>query len=90
MPNAPDKSIKGVLVEHGPGGFSPGHAHESSAFIYATTWTAAIEHDLEQDAMGFPLADSVAPAGAHRGAAERGFFSSFWAGKQANLRTAHL
>src|SRR5207244_3421090 len=25
LPNAPGKSIKGVLVEYGPGGYSPGH-----------------------------------------------------------------
>ena len=32
----PGKSIKGVLVEYGPGGYSPGHTHPKSAFIYAT------------------------------------------------------
>ncbi len=36
LPNVPGKSIKGVLVEYGPGGFSPGHMHAKSAFIYAT------------------------------------------------------
>jgi len=36
LPNVPGKSIKGVLVEYGPGGFSPGHTHPKSAFIYAT------------------------------------------------------
>jgi quercetin dioxygenase-like cupin family protein len=36
LPNCPGKSIKGVLVEYGPGGYSPGHAHAKSAFIYAT------------------------------------------------------
>ena len=25
LPNVPGKSIKGVLVEYGPGGYSPGH-----------------------------------------------------------------
>ena len=25
LPNCPGKSIKGVLVEYGPGGYSPGH-----------------------------------------------------------------
>jgi quercetin dioxygenase-like cupin family protein len=34
--NVPGKSIKGVLVEYGPGGSSPGHTHPKSAFIYAT------------------------------------------------------
>jgi quercetin dioxygenase-like cupin family protein len=36
LPNVPNKSIKGVLVEYGPGGYSPGHKHPKSAFIYAT------------------------------------------------------
>ena len=36
LPNVPGKSIKGVLVEYGPGGYSPGHTHPRSAFIYAT------------------------------------------------------
>jgi hypothetical protein len=36
LPNVLGKSIKGVLVEYGPGGYSPGHTHSKSAFIYAT------------------------------------------------------
>jgi quercetin dioxygenase-like cupin family protein len=36
LPNVPGKSIKGVLVEYGPGGSSPAHMHPKSAFIYAT------------------------------------------------------
>ena len=36
LPNVPGKSIKGVLVEYGPGGCSPGHTHAKSAFTYAT------------------------------------------------------
>jgi hypothetical protein len=36
LPNVPGKSVKGVLVEYGPGGYSPGHTHAKSAFIYAT------------------------------------------------------
>jgi hypothetical protein len=31
-PNVPGKSIKGVLVEYGPGGYSLGHTHAKSAF----------------------------------------------------------
>ena len=30
----PGKSSKGVLVECGPGGYSPGHTHAESAFEY--------------------------------------------------------
>ena len=36
LPNVPGKSIKGVLVEYGPGGSSEAHTHPSTAFIYAT------------------------------------------------------
>src|SRR5438034_3568086 len=36
LPNVPGKSIKGVLVEYGPGGYSPAHTHAKSALIYAT------------------------------------------------------
>src|SRR6516164_6085999 len=36
LPNVPGKSIKGVLVEYGPGGSSPTHTHPKSAFIYAS------------------------------------------------------
>ena len=33
LPNVPGKSIKGVLVEYGPGGTSSAHTHPKSAFI---------------------------------------------------------
>ncbi len=46
LPNVPGKSIKGVLVEYGPGGFSPGHTHPSSAFIYATVLEGAIRSQV--------------------------------------------
>jgi quercetin dioxygenase-like cupin family protein len=36
LPGIPGKSVKGVLVEYGPGGYSPSHMHAKSAFIYAT------------------------------------------------------
>jgi len=46
LPNAPGKSIKGVLVEYGPGGYSPGHTHARSAFIYATVLEGAIRSQV--------------------------------------------
>jgi quercetin dioxygenase-like cupin family protein len=46
LPNVPGKSIKGVLVEYGPGGFSPGHTHPNSAFIYATVLEGAIRSQV--------------------------------------------
>jgi quercetin dioxygenase-like cupin family protein len=41
LPNVPGKSIKGVLVEYGPGGYSLGHTHAKSPFIYATVLEGA-------------------------------------------------
>src|SRR4051794_27717601 len=46
LPNVPGKSIKGVLVEYGPGGYSSGHTHAPSAFIYATVLERAIRSQV--------------------------------------------
>ena len=46
LPNVPGKSIKGVLVEYGPGGTSPAHIHPPSAFIYATVLEGAIRSQV--------------------------------------------
>ena len=46
LPNVPGKSIRGVLVEYGPGGFSDGHTHPTSAFIYATVLEGAIRSQV--------------------------------------------
>ncbi|HEY2473261.1 MAG TPA: cupin domain-containing protein [Candidatus Cybelea sp.] len=46
LPNVPGKSIKSVLVEYGPGGYSPGHTHRRSAFIYATVLDGAIRSQV--------------------------------------------
>jgi quercetin dioxygenase-like cupin family protein len=42
LPNVPGKSMKGVLVEYGPGVKSSAHMHPKSAFIYATVLEGAI------------------------------------------------
>jgi quercetin dioxygenase-like cupin family protein len=42
----PGKSIKGVLVEYGPGGTSSAHRHPKSAFIYATVLEGAIRSSV--------------------------------------------
>ena len=42
LPNAPGKSIKGILVEYGPGEASPAHIHPKSAFTYATVLEGAV------------------------------------------------
>ena len=46
LPNVPGKSVKGVLVEYGPGGYSSGHTHAKSAFIYATVLEGAIKSQI--------------------------------------------
>jgi quercetin dioxygenase-like cupin family protein len=46
LPNVPGKSMKGVLVEYGPGGYSPGHMHAKSAFIYATVLEGSIRSQV--------------------------------------------
>ena len=51
LPNVPSKSIKGVLVEYGPGGYSPGHLHPKSAFIYATVLEGAIRSQVDDGAV---------------------------------------
>ena len=42
IPNIPGKSMKGVLVEYGPGASSPAHTHPKTAFIYATVLEGAV------------------------------------------------
>ena len=49
LPNVPGKSIKGVLVEYGPGGSSPAHTHPKSAFIYATVLEGAIQSSVNDE-----------------------------------------
>lgn len=46
LPNVPGKSMKGVLVEYGPGGFSEAHTHPTTAFIYATVLEGAIRSQV--------------------------------------------
>jgi quercetin dioxygenase-like cupin family protein len=46
LPNIPGKSVRGVLVEYGPGGYSAGHTHPKSAFIYATVLEGAIRSQV--------------------------------------------
>lgn len=46
LSNVPGKSVKGVLVEYGPGGYSPGHTDAKSAFIYATVLEGAIRSQV--------------------------------------------
>ena len=42
LPSVPGKSLRGVLVEYGPGGSSPSHTHAASAFITATVIKGAV------------------------------------------------
>jgi quercetin dioxygenase-like cupin family protein len=47
IPNIPGKSMKGVLVEYGPGGSSPAHTHPKTAFIYATVLEGAVRSKVD-------------------------------------------
>lgn len=49
LPNVPGKSIKGVLVEYGPGGSTPAHTHPKSAFIYATVLEGSIRSQVNDE-----------------------------------------
>ena len=46
LPNLPGKSLRGVLVEYGPGGSSAAHTHPNSAFIYATVLEGTIRSQV--------------------------------------------
>jgi quercetin dioxygenase-like cupin family protein len=46
LPNVPGKSMRGVLVEYGPGGYNPSHRHPKSAFIYATVIEGSIKSQV--------------------------------------------
>ncbi len=49
LPNVPDKSMRAVLVEYGPGAASPSHRHPSSAFIYATVLEGEIRSKVNDE-----------------------------------------
>jgi quercetin dioxygenase-like cupin family protein len=46
LPGMPGRSMKGVLVEYGPGGYSPSHRHAKSAIIYATVIEGSVRCQL--------------------------------------------
>ena len=46
LPNVPGKSIKGVLVQYGPGGSTHAHTHAKSGFIYATVLEGAVRSQV--------------------------------------------
>jgi quercetin dioxygenase-like cupin family protein len=46
LPNVPGKSMKGVLVEYGPGAANEAHTHPPSAFIYATVLEGAVRSQV--------------------------------------------
>ena len=46
LPGIPGKSLKGVVVEYGPGGYSPSHKHAKSAIIYATVIEGAVRSQV--------------------------------------------
>ncbi len=50
LPNVPGKSMKGILVEYGPGIASVGHVHPRSAFIYAMVLEGTIRTSVNDGA----------------------------------------
>src|ERR1700747_1541826 len=62
LPNVPGKSIKGVLVEYGPGGYSPGHTPHKSAFIDATVLAGAIRSQSTTDRSRPTRQDKISPS----------------------------
>ncbi|RWU21143.1 cupin domain-containing protein [Pseudomonas alkylphenolica] len=49
LPNVPGKSMRGVLVEYGPGAASPAHTHPKTAFIYATVLEGAVRIQVNNE-----------------------------------------
>ena len=49
LPDVPGKSVKGVLVEYGPGGYSPAHTHPKSAQIYVTVLEGTVKMQINQE-----------------------------------------
>jgi quercetin dioxygenase-like cupin family protein len=47
MPNAPGKSLTGVIVDYPPGGASPPHRHAASGFIFAYVLSGTVRSQLE-------------------------------------------
>jgi quercetin dioxygenase-like cupin family protein len=46
LPGMPGKSMRGVLVEYGPGGHAPPHRHAKSAIIYATVIDGMVRNQV--------------------------------------------
>jgi quercetin dioxygenase-like cupin family protein len=46
IPGMPNKSLKGVVVEYGPGAVNPAHTHAKSALIYATVLEGSVLNQL--------------------------------------------
>ena len=65
LPNVLGKSIKGVLVEYGPSGYSPCHFHPKSAFIYATVLEGAIRSQVNDGPVTTYKAFSELPGERH-------------------------
>lgn len=51
LPQVPGKSVKGVLVEYGPGAANASHVHAPSALIYATVLEGAVLNQINGGAV---------------------------------------
>jgi hypothetical protein len=74
IPNAPGKSLRAVLVEYAPGGFSDAHTHARSAFITAT----GLEGSITSQVNDGPVTTYKAGQS----------FTSYWATATPSARTA--
>jgi quercetin dioxygenase-like cupin family protein len=49
IPNIPGKSLVAVVVTYPPGGATPAHHHEKSAFIYGYVLSGVIQSQVEDE-----------------------------------------
>lgn len=47
IPNIPGKSLRAFLVDYAPGGTSPSHTHDKSAFIFAYVLAGEIRSQVD-------------------------------------------
>lgn len=51
IPNIPGKSLRAFVVDYAPGGTSPSHTHDKSAFIFAYVLDGAIRSQVDDGAV---------------------------------------
>lgn len=51
IPNIPGKSLRAFVVDYAPGGTSPSHTHDKSAFIFAYVLDGEIRSQVDDGAV---------------------------------------